>query len=96
MANNIFAKTPNGQLDYSMNWADKLSTAASESISTSAWASIPTGLTLSGETNTTAATAILISGGTHGTKYHVTNTITTNVNSRRYDRSIAVEVYSPL
>lgn len=58
---------------YSIDWADALGT---DTIATSVW-TVPVGVTENSSSNTTTAASILISGGTDGTRYDLTNTITT-------------------
>jgi hypothetical protein len=68
-------KHPDEKLDYLVDWSDELATG--ETIATSAW-DVPAGLTGSDETNDDTSTLIFLAGGTAGTEYLVTNTITTS------------------
>ena len=81
-------KSPLAVLDYSVDWSDWLAT--SETISTSTW-SVPAGLTQDSETETTTRATVFLSGGTVGTVYTVTNTITTN-QGRTDARSLYITV----
>jgi hypothetical protein len=68
-----FTKTPEGILDYVIDWSAWLD---SDTISTSVW-SVDSGLTNVSDSNTTTAATIWLSGGEDGTSYNVRNTITT-------------------
>lgn len=84
MPDNVFDKDPNAVLDYLWDWSDWL--AASETISTAVF-TVPAGLTLSSQSNTTTTATVFLSGGTVGAGYQVTLRITTN-QGRTEDRSI--------
>lgn len=60
-------------LDYGHDWAEWLE--ATDGISTSAWTA-DAGVTLSGAAVTGSVTSTLIAGGTIGTRYTITNTVT--------------------
>jgi hypothetical protein len=79
-------KDPDSIIDYGCDWGDWLATA--ETIITSVWI-LPTGLTSFSEAATTTTTAIYLSGGVVGTKYNLTNRITTT-GSRTEDRSMLI------
>lgn len=81
---NVFDKDPNAILDYQWDWADWL--AVGETISTAVF-TVPTGLTLSSQSNTTTTATAFLSGGTVDDGYKVTCRITTN-QGRTEDRSI--------
>lgn len=66
-------KDPNSVLDYSIDWSDWLDT---DTIATSTW-TIPAGLTMGNETNSTTTVTVWLSGGTAGTTYTILNRITT-------------------
>ena len=88
MAN--FIKDPQSKLDYSVDWSDWL--ASGEEIATSTWQSLD-GLVIetSGFTGTFAV--VWVSGGTAGTTYRLTNTMTTNNSPARIDqRTITIKV----
>lgn len=82
-------KDPNEVLDYSIDWTARL---ASDTISTSTWI-VPTGIVK--DSDIIAAgnkiTWIWLSGGTAGTKYTLTNRVTT-VGGRTYDQSVDLKV----
>lgn len=87
------SKDPNAVLDYRVDWSSWL--AGGETISTSAW-TVPTGITEVNDaghptSSTTTTATIWLSGGTDGTRYRVTNRITTS-QGRTEDRSIYVSV----
>lgn len=88
-----FKKDPDEVLDYGINWREKNYLDAGENIQSSSWAIAPSGLTKSGETynNSTGLCSFVASGGTAGTSYTCTNTITTS-ESRTCVRSIIIVV----
>lgn len=87
MAFPSFTKDPQAVLDYKVDWSDWLDT---DTIITSDW-TVPTGLTLELETNTTTIATAWLSGGTVATSYNVTNEITT-ADGRTDDRTITIKV----
>lgn len=72
-------KSPSAVLDYSLNWSDWLGTdtisSASHTVSTISGDS--SALTKDSETNTTTQTTVNLSGGSVGSIYTVTCTVTT-------------------
>lgn len=87
MAFPSFTKDPQAVLDYKVDWSDWLGT---DTIVASDW-TVPTGLTLELETNTTTIATAWLSGGTVATSYNVTNEITT-ADGRTDDRTITIKV----
>lgn len=86
--NNVFVKDPNAKLDYQWDWTDWLQVG--ESIST-ATVTVPSGLTLESQSNTTQKVTAWISGGTARVRYRVVCRITTNAAIPRIDdRSIYI------
>lgn len=85
---NIFIKDPNANLDYQWDWSDWLE--AGETIS-SYVLTVPAGLTLGTNSNTTTKVTAFLAGGTVDTGYKVQCRITTN-QSRTDDRSIYINV----
>ena len=83
-----YIKDPDAVLDYGFDWSDWLQDG--ETISTSSW-TVPTGLTEVGDSNTTTATKVWVSGGTAGDDYTITNHIVTS-DSREDDRSHTLKV----
>jgi hypothetical protein len=83
-----FIKDPSATLDYKIDWTQWL--VVGDTISTSTW-SVPTGITKDTDTTNTTYTTIWLSGGTDGTKYTITNHVTTNT-GRVDERSITIEV----
>lgn len=71
---NIFYKDPDSTLDYKIDWEDWLN---GDTISTSSWTA-QTGLTVESDTRTTMSATVVVSGGTAGQNYTVTNEITTS------------------
>lgn len=82
-----FRKDPDAVLDYQINWAPYL---GADTISTSTWI-VPDGITEVTNTNTATTTTIWLSGGTVGSRYALTNRITTS-NGRTDDRSITIRI----
>jgi concanavalin A-like lectin/glucanase superfamily protein len=70
-----FVKDPQATTDYSIDWTMPL-TAASDTIKTSSWATDP-GVAVAKSTYVGYVVTAFISGGTVGSSYSVTNTITT-------------------
>lgn len=79
-------KDPQAKLDYAVDWTAWL--GSSETISTSTW-TVPSGLTKSAESNTTALAVVWLTGGTVGERYALTNHIITN-QGREDDRTFTV------
>ena len=86
---NLKVKDPNAILDYRIDWGTNW-LGASETITTSTWV-VDSGITQDRATNTTTTATIWLSGGTHGTKYTVTNRIVTN-QGRTNDSSLIITV----
>lgn len=86
-------KDPDEILDYGFYW-DKApyNWLDGDTIVTSVW-SVPTGLTLVSQSNTTNVTTVFISGGTDGQEYIIANKITTTA-GRTAERSIRIKVVS--
>jgi hypothetical protein len=83
----MFLKDPNAILDYQIDWSPWL---GADTITTSVW-TLPSGITQQSAANTTTTATIWLSGGTVGTKYLVTNRITT-AGGRTDDRTITINV----
>jgi len=81
-------KDPGANLDYSFDWEDWL--AVGETISTSSW-SVSAGITKGSETDTDTTTTVWLTGGTAGTAYTITCTVTTST-GRIDDRSMTIKV----
>ncbi len=82
-----YLKDPNEVLDYQIDWADFL---AADTIVTSSW-SAESGITVDGSSNTTTTATVILSGGTAGNRYVVTNRIVT-AGGRTSDRSLTFTV----
>ena len=82
-----FVKDPQEVLDYQIDWSDWLDT---DTISTSAWV-VQTGITKDSSSNTTTTATVWLSGGTNGSRYVITNTITTS-DGRTAERSFIIKV----
>ena len=83
----IWQKDPNAVLPYTIDWADWL---GSDTISSSTW-TVASGITEDSTSSTTTVATILLSGGTSGTSYSVTNRITTAAGLTE-DRTIRIDV----
>lgn len=68
-----FRQQENAALTYTVNWAGQLD---SDTISTSTWSSEDSGVTISGESNTTTEASARVTGANPGT-YRVVNKIVT-------------------
>ena len=87
----VKVKDPDAVLNYTFDWDDEY-LAAGVTVSTSTWAVSPTGtLTVDSESETSSTTTVVLSGGTAGQVYTVTNTITTS-SSETEERSLIVRV----
>ena len=69
-----FMQCPDSNLDYRVDWSAWLD--ASDRITVSVWVA-ETGLTIGVNTHTDRETLVWLTGGRAGTRYRVTNTITT-------------------
>jgi hypothetical protein len=70
----IFEKDINATSSYQFDWTAWL---AGDTISTSAWAPLPSDLTVVSSSNTTTTASIVLSGGIAGRTYRMRNRITT-------------------
>lgn len=89
-----FIKDPDAVKNYTLNWNGAapgpwLSTG--ETISTSAWTLSSTGITKDSDSNTTTTASIIVSGGTTGEDYELTNRVTTS-DSQTEDQTIRIKV----
>jgi len=82
-----FIKDPDAVLDYERDWTSWLN---GDTIASSQFI-VPDGITVDSNTNTDTHTIVWLSGGTVGTKYRVTNRITT-VGGRTDDRSFLINI----
>lgn len=83
-------KDPNAALDYTVDWTDWLATI-SATISAVVW-TVPAGLTLASQANTTTTATVFLSGGTPGTDYDVSCKITPTGATRAEERTFTVRV----
>ena len=86
----IFTQNEGEVIQYQLDWEVALNGA---SISTSSWTSSPAGLTVS-STNASPLILVTVSGGSAGTLYTLTNTITTS-SSETLVRSINIAFEEP-
>lgn len=68
-----FIKDPAAKLDYKVDWSKAL---GADTIATSTW-TVPTGVTQVSAASTTTTATVVLSGGTDGADYSVTNHIIT-------------------
>lgn len=83
-----YVKDPDAVLDWEIDWSAWLDTG--ETIVTSTWI-VPDGLTQDSDSSTGTTATVWLAGGTVGTRYTVTNRITTSA-GRTDDRSIRISV----
>ena len=84
----LFEKDPNAIEDFTIDWSDEL---GNDTISTSDWVDVDSGITVDSDSQTATQTVVWLSGGTVDVKYFMTNRITT-VGGRTFDRTIAILV----
>ncbi len=85
----IFEKDPDAHKRYSVDWTDWLGT---DNISGSEWL-VPEGLTEVADSHTEKVATVMLSGGTEGTTYRVTNRITTDTTPPEIDdRTIKIKI----
>jgi len=80
-------KTPDGTLDYLIDWSGWLGT---DTIATSSF-TVPSGITKDSQINTTTQALVWLSGGLTGTTYLLKNQITT-VGGRTESRYFNIKV----
>ncbi len=85
-------KDPDAKLDYTIDWTDWLASAGNDTIAVSTW-TVPAGLTHGSPADSLAGAQATVwaSGGTKGTKYTLTNQITT-AGGRVEQRSIVLVI----
>lgn len=84
-------KSPDAFLDFSINWSRWLSSG--EEIVDSSWVVVTPGISISNPSHDGTKATVWVSGGTAGSSYTITNTITTSNTPARVDeRSILVTV----
>lgn len=85
-----FSKVDGEVLDFAIDYTKELTDKGSDTISTSTW-SVPTGLVLDSDQNTTLIATAFLSGGTVGKEYEVVNEITTAA-GRTYQRRMTIVI----
>ena len=80
-------KDPSATKSYGFDWVSWM--AAGDTIASSVWV-VDSGLTNEADDNDTTQTSIKLSGGTDGTTYTVTNTITTATDAEIEPRSFTL------
>lgn len=86
-----FLKAPAAVIEFKVDWTTRGWLATGETITDSSWAVSPSGLTAANPTNDDTTATVWLSGGTLGTEYGVTNTITTN-QGRTDQRTLTIQV----
>lgn len=91
----IWRKAPTDIEAYTITWRGsnpnvEYALEDAETIATSSW-TLEAGITEDSSSNDTTTTTIFIAGGTEGTRYKVTNTVTTSA-GRTLARSVYVHV----
>lgn len=81
------SKDPDEVLDYVLNWSARL---GSDTITTSTW-TVPDGITMDSDSETTTATTIWLSGGTEGQSYDILNRIVT-AGGRTMDQTVKLKI----
>ena len=84
----FYLKDPDAVLDYGFDWSPWL--ADGVTISASTW-TVPAGITKDSDSNTTTTTTIVLSGGTAGVSYVLTNHVVAS-DGQEDDRSMQVDV----
>lgn len=82
-------KDPDARLDYMRDWSDWLAPVG-DTIETSEWI-VPDGLEASEESHDDTTATVWLAGGTVGTRYEITNRITT-AGGRIDDRSFNITI----
>lgn len=85
-----FTKDPDATLDYSIDWTADGWIGADTITGTPVW-TVPVGLTLESQSNTTTVATAWISGGTVGADYAVACKITT-AGGRTDERTIRLQI----
>lgn len=84
-----FKKDPDSVNDWSIDWTNTLN---GDTIASSAWTSSAATITIDSDSETTLITTVVLSSGTAGTAYVLTNEITTTTDSLTMQRSITIYV----
>ena len=87
MAIPIYTKDPNAIETFGVDWSERLEDAT---IETSSW-TLPSGITNTGDSISGQTAMIILSGGTAGNSYQLTNRITTS-SGETLDQSIKIAV----
>lgn len=85
-------KDPDETKRFRVNWTARLSPSGA-TLSSVAWSATPSGLTLSGPTNTTLVATTLVAGGVLGTTYQLLCRATTS-DSQVLDHTVTILVQS--
>ena len=72
-----FTKDPDAILDYTVDWTDWLNDGTPDTIIASTWTA-EAGITIDSDSNTLTTATVILSGGTLGEVYTVTNRIVTD------------------
>lgn len=88
-----FTKDPDSILDYSIDWGTNWLNEGDE-IEYSTWSIKPShtaGLSIESTTNTLTTTKVIVSSGSGGREYRLTNTINT-IDGLREDQTLIIEI----
>lgn len=83
----FFVQDATEKQEYQVDWADTLPDG--QTIANSTWASVPSGLTLSGQSVDGLFTVTDVTGGINGKRYQITNTVVSS-NGETYVDSIFI------
>ena len=86
-----FNKDPDELLDYEWDFSLQLAEDGSDTITGTPTITVPTGITLENQSNTTTTITAWLSGGTAGQRYEVECDMST-VGGRTYSRTILILV----
>lgn len=88
----MLGSIPKGAADiliYTIDWSSWLN--AGDTINSSSW-TVPAGMTDVTDSKTTTTTVVKISGGTVGSSYTITNTVTTSVSGETRTETFVLRV----
>ena len=89
----LLSKAPGSVITITFDWDNEFLDSG-DTIATSSWAVVPTGgLSVTDDSNTTSQTSAELTGGTAGSVYKVTNTVTTG-NGETITREATVRVHA--
>lgn len=84
----VLLKNPGDNIDYTMTWSN-----IGQATLSSVTHTVPTGLTVVSESNTTTTSTVRLSGATHGSTYNVKGTATLST-GRTLVREFPLRIFS--